>query len=284
MFNTIKVGVLLTALTGLLIIIGKLLGGQQGMIMAFGFAVIMNLGTYWFSDKLVLAMTKAQQVNESDAPELYSMVRRLAQKAELPMPRVYIVPDDSPNAFATGRSPQNGVVAVNRGLMRLLDAAELEGVVAHELAHIKHRDTLTSAVVATVAGAIMMLADMTRWALIFGGSKDREEDSNPIVLIIMTILAPLAAMLIQMAVSRAREYEADASAARFIGTGRGLSNALMKLERGVEVLPGNMSPSTAHLCIVNPLSGGSLLKLFSTHPPIEERVKRLGMVEAQLQS
>jgi heat shock protein HtpX len=275
--NTLKTAVLLTFLTVLLVFVGGALGGRTGMIYAFAFALVMNFVSYWFSDKIVLAMYRARPVTEAQAPELYSMVRRLTQKAGLPMPKVYIIPSETPNAFATGRNPEHGVVAVTEGIMRILSREELEGVLAHELAHIKHRDILTGTIVATIAGAISMLAQMAHWALLFGGGRrDDDEGGSPIVALVMMIVAPIAAMLVQMAISRTREYEADAGGAKLAGNPYGLANALLKLERGAQVIPmHDPNPATAHMFIVNPLTGRGIMTLFSTHPPIAERVKRL---------
>jgi heat shock protein HtpX len=275
--NTLKTAVLLTFLTVLLVFVGGALGGRTGMIYAFAFALVMNFVSYWFSDKIVLAMYRARPVTEAQAPELYSMVRRLIQKAGLPMPKVYIIPSETPNAFATGRNPEHGVVAVTEGIMRILSREELEGVLAHELAHIKHRDILTGTIVATIAGAISMLAQMAHWALLFGGGRrDDDEGGSPIVALVMMIVAPIAAMLVQMAISRTREYEADAGGAKLAGNPYGLANALLKLERGAQVIPmHDPNPATAHMFIVNPLTGRGIMTLFSTHPPIAERVKRL---------
>ena len=275
--NTLKTVVLLTFLTVLLVFVGGALGGKAGMIYAFAFALIMNFVSYWFSDKIVLAMYKAQPVTEAQAPELHATVRRLTQKAGLPMPKVYIIPSETTNAFATGRNPEHGVVAVTEGIMRILSREELEGVLSHELAHIKHRDILTGTIVATIAGAISMLAQMAHWALLFGGGRrDDDEGGSPVVAIVMMIVAPIAAMLVQMAISRTREYEADAGGAKIAGNPHGLANALLKLERGAQVIPlEDPNPATAHLFIVSPLTGGGIMTLFSTHPPIAERVKRL---------
>ena len=275
--NTLKTVVLLTFLTVLLVFVGGAIGGRSGMVIAFAMALVMNFVSYWFSDKIVLAMYKAQPVTEAQAPELYGSVRRLSQKAGLPMPKVYIIPDESLNAFATGRNPEHGVVAVTQGIMRALDREELEGVLAHELSHIKHRDILTGTIVATIAGAISMLAQMAQWAMLFGGGRrDDDEGGSPIVALVMMIVAPIAAMLVQMAISRTREYEADKGGANIAGNPYGLANALLKLERGAQVVPmHDAKPATAHMFIVNPLTGGGLMNLFSTHPPIAERVKRL---------
>jgi heat shock protein HtpX len=275
--NTVKTTLLLGLLTGLIIGIGQYLGGSQGVVIAFVLAAVMNFGAYWFSDKLVLRMYRAQPVDEAQAPELYRMVRHLTAQNGMPMPKVYIIPTDAPNAFATGRNPQHAAVAVTQGIMRLLRPEELEGVLAHELAHVKNRDTLTSTIAATLAGAIMMLADMLRWSAIFGGgqSDDRDRGGGMLGLLAMTILAPLAAMLIQMAISRSREFEADATGARMVHNPLGLAAALEKLETANQRVPMPSTPQTAHLFIVNPLSGSSFARLFSTHPPLEERIRRL---------
>ena len=283
MSNVFKTGLLLAVLTALLVLIGGAVGGQQGMIIAFFFAVVMNFFSYWYSDKVVLAMYQAQPVDEASAPRLYSIVRRLATRGGLPMPRVYLIPSDTPNAFATGRDPQHAVIAVTEGLMRILDEEELEGVLAHELAHVKNRDMLISTIAATLAGAITYLAHMAQWAAMFGGRghSDDEEGTNPIAAIVMAILAPIAAMLIQMAVSRSREYQADATGARIAGKTWGLSKALEKLQMAQQAIPMHANPATAHLFIVNPLSGRSLATLFSTHPPLEERIERLRTMRVQ---
>jgi heat shock protein HtpX len=275
--NTVKTVGLMVFMTLLLILVGGAIGGKSGMIIAFGMAMLMNFGSYWFSDKIVLKMYNAQPVNESEAPEIYSIVRMLVQKAGLPMPKVYIIPEETPNAFATGRNPEHAVVAVTEGIMRILNRDELAGVIAHELAHIKHRDMLTGTIVATIAGAISMLAQMAQWSMIFGGRRnDNEGGSNPIVAIVTMIVAPIAAMLVQMAISRTREYEADKGGAEFAGNPSGLANALLKLEQASQAVPMlDAKPATAHMFIVNPLTGGGMMNLFSTHPPIAERVKRL---------
>jgi heat shock protein HtpX len=276
--NTIKTGLLLGALTGLLMLIGGYFGGQQGVVVAFIFAMIMNFGSYWFSDKLVLSMYHARPVSESEAPELYGLVKTLALKASLPMPRVYIIPGDTPNAFATGRNEHHAVVAVTEGILRVLTREELEGVISHELTHIKQRDILIGSLAATLAGAIVMLANMAQWAAMFGGvSRDDEEGGGGgiIGLIVMAILAPIAATIIQMAISRSREYLADAGGAKISGKPYALANALEKLSRASQAIPLAANPSTAHMFIVNPLTGRSLMNLFSTHPPVEERIARL---------
>ncbi len=278
MGNFFKTAVLLAALTSLLVLIGQAIGGQQGMLIAFVLAVVMNFGSYWFSDRIVLAMYGAQPIEESQAPDLYRIVRRLTTKGGIPMPRVYLIPSDTPNAFATGRSPQHAAVAVTEGVMRMLDDEELEGVLAHELSHVKNRDTLTMTIAATLAGVITYLAHMAQWAAIFGGGRrDDEEGSGggAIGALLMAILAPIAAMLIQLAISRAREFQADASGARLAGRPWGLAKALGKLEMASKVAPMEATPATAHLFIVNPLRGEGVVALFSTHPPVQERIARL---------
>ncbi len=282
--QTLKVFGLMTALTILVVGVGQYLGGTGGAVMAFGFAVIMNFGMYWFSDKAVLKMYKARIVSESDAPELYRMVDRLRQKADLPMPTVAVAPSDQPNAFATGRGPKHAVVCVTRGIMQTLSPRELEGVIAHELAHIQHRHMLVGTVAATMAGAIAMLASIARWGLIFGGlgGRDGDGDSNPIVLLATLIVAPIAAAIVQMAISRQNEFQADATAARITGDPDGLAGALRRIEAQARQIPMQVNPAAAQLAIVNPFSGGKvrgLMKLFSTHPPTEERVERLKGLE-----
>jgi heat shock protein HtpX len=276
MGNTVKTALLLGALTGLLMLIGGLIGGRGGVYIAFIFALILNFGSYWFSDKIVLKMYKAQEVSETAAPELYSIVRNLALKATLPMPRVYIIPEETANAFATGRNTEHAVVAVTEGIMRILNKEELEGVIAHELSHIKNGDMLIASIAATIAGAIGMLATMAQWAAIFGGGHSDDDDHGGIIgLIAMAIFAPLAATIIQMAISRSREYMADASGAIITKNPYGLATALEKLTKASQIIPMNANPSTAHLFIVNPLTGKSLMNLFSTHPPLKERIARL---------
>ncbi|MDM7461781.1 MAG: zinc metalloprotease HtpX [bacterium] len=275
MLNMLKTGLLLTALTLILIWIGNLLGGQTGIIVALVFAAIMNLGSYWFSDKLVVAMSGAQPLSERDAPELYQMTREMCHRANLPMPRLYLIPDMQPNAFATGRNPEKGVVAVTQGLLQLMSYEEVKGVIAHELAHIKNRDTLIMAVAATIAGAISALAHMFYYATIFFGSRD-ERGGSPLAALALVIIAPIAAMIVQLAISRAREYEADKTGAEIAGTPIGLVNALRKLEAAAQRIPNeHAQPATAHMYIVNPLRGGGIAALFSTHPPVQERVRRL---------
>ena len=276
--NIFKTGLLLAVLTAMLVLAGGAIGGQRGMVMAFFFALVMNFFSYWFSDKIVLAMYNAKAVDEAQAPQLYAMVRRLAQRADIPLPKIYIIPTESPNAFATGRNPQHAAVAVTEGIMRILDEEELEGVLAHELSHVKNRDVLISTIAATLAGAITYLAHMAQWGAMFGGrSHDDEEgsSSSPIVMILFAVLAPLAAMLVQFAVSRAREFQADATGARLAGRPWPLAKALEKLEVAAHMRPMEANPATAHLFIVNPLTGQSLMRLFSTHPSTEERIARL---------
>ncbi len=273
MSNVLKTTFLLGALTGILLLFGQVFGGRTGMIIAFGFAVVMNFGSYWFSDRIVLAIFRAKPVNESDDPELFSIVRNLATRAGLPMPRVYRIPQPTPNAFATGRNPENAVVAVTDGIRSLLTPEELSGVIGHELAHIGHRDILISSIAATLAGAIMMLASMARWALIFGGGRDG--DNNPFGALLMAILAPIAAIIIQMAVSRSREYQADKTGARIAGNPDSLASALEKLTIASKRVPMASNPATSHMFIVKPFSGKGMLNLFSTHPPVEKRVERL---------
>ena len=272
--NGLKTALLLGALSGMLLMLGEYMGGQQGLILAFAFAALMNLGSYWFSDKIVLRMYHAQEVGSSHP--LYQMTQRLAQKAGLPMPKVYIIPDSSPNAFATGRNPQHAAVAATEGIMQALAPHELEGVIAHELAHVRHRDILISSVAATIAAAVMMVARMAMYAGMFaGGRDDREGGSNPIALFAMMIFAPMAAMMIQMAISRSREFAADAGAARITGNPHALADALRKIDAIAKRVPLDANPATAHMFIVKPFAGQGLMALFSTHPPTEARVKAL---------
>ncbi|MBU1297828.1 MAG: zinc metalloprotease HtpX [Bacteroidetes bacterium] len=274
--NTFKTFLLMLVLTLLLIFVGNLLGGQGGMMIAFLFAIVMNFGTYWFSDKIVLKMYKAQPVTREDSPELYRMTEELTARAGIPMPKLYIIPNDQPNAFATGRNPQNAAVAVTQGILRILTKEELMGVIAHELSHVKHRDILIGTVAATIAGAISMLAHMAQWAMIFGGGgRDNERGGNPIAMIVMIIVAPLAAMIVQMAISRSREYLADEGGAKMTGNPLYLANALRKLHTASQRIPMEANSATAHMFIVSPLRGGGFTKLFSTHPPMEERVAKL---------
>jgi heat shock protein HtpX len=275
MNNTLKTTLLLAALSGLLLIVGDVFGGQGGLLIAFIMALVMNAGSYWFSDKIVLSMYRAQEVGPGHP--LYDIVQNLAQRAGLPMPRVYIIPDASPNAFATGRNPEHAAVAATEGILRMLNRDELEGVIAHELAHVKHRDILTSSIAATIALMIMFLARMAQYAAIFGGggrSNDREGPS-PISLIAMAILAPIAATLIQMAISRSREYDADAGGAEIVGDPMGLVNALRKIEVGSKQIPMDADPATAHLFIMKPFNISGLFGLFSSHPKTEDRIARL---------
>jgi heat shock protein HtpX len=260
----------------MLVVIGGAIGGQQGMVIAFVLALAMNFFSYWFSDKMVLAMYGARPIEEAEAPALYAMVRRLATRAQIPMPRVYMIASDTPNAFATGRNPEHAAIAVTEGILRILDQDELEGVLAHELSHVKNRDVLISTIAATLAGAITYLAHMAQWAAFFGGGRRDDDDApSPIVMILMAVVAPLAAMLVQLAVSRSREFGADASGARLAGRTWGLSKALEKLDMAAQQVPMQANPATAHMFIVNPLTGASFSRLFSTHPPTEERIARL---------
>lgn len=278
MSSTIRTTALLAVLTVLIVWIGNMIGGQQGMVIAFIFAFVMNIGSYWFSDKIVLAMYHAQPIEEQDAPQLYGIVRELAAEAHLPMPRVYMIPVDTPNAFATGRNPEHAVVAVTEGIMRILTMDELKGVLAHELGHVRNRDILVSSIAATLAGAVMILANMAQWAAIFGGFRGSDGEGRGgglLGLLVTAILAPIAATLIQLAISRSREYLADETGARLAHNPESLARALEKLAMASERLPMDANPSTAHMFIVNPLSGRSLANLFSTHPPIEERIRRL---------
>lgn len=275
MWNLMKTAILMAAITALFMAIGALIGGQSGMMIALAVAVAMNFFSYWFSDKMVLRMYNAQEVDESTAPQFYRMVSELAQRAQLPMPRVYIINEDAPNAFATGRNPQNAAVAATTGILRVLSDRELRGVMAHELAHVKHRDILISTISATMAGAISMLAN---FAVFFGGRDNEGRPANPLVGILVAILAPLAASLIQMAISRAREFEADRGGAEISGDPQALASALQKIHRYAQGMPmeaAERHPETAQMMIMNPLSGGGLRGLFSTHPSTEERVERL---------
>lgn len=278
MINRFKTTLLLTLLTLLMVAMGSAIGGKTGMVFAFFMACAMNFFSYWFSDKIVLTMYGAREIDEAANPAFYGLVRRLALQAGLPMPRVYVIPTDSPNAFATGRNPAHAAVAATEGILRLLSPDELEGVMAHELAHVKNRDILVSTIAATFAGAISMLGNMLQWAAIFGaGRRDDDEGGGGLIGgLAMAIVAPLAAMLIQMAVSRSREYLADESGAAICGNPLALAGALRKLHTASRMIPmAEASPASAHLFIVNPLTGGALLNLFSTHPPMEERIARL---------
>jgi len=278
MGNQIRTTVLLAVLTALILWVGQALGGRQGMMIALIFAAGMNYFSYWYSDRLVLRMYRAREITANQAPELYEIVQRLTQQAGLPMPKLYIIPQQAPNAFATGRNPEHAVVAVTEGLLKIMNRNEIAGVLAHELAHVKNRDILIGSIAATMAGAIMMLATMARWSAIFGGiggSDDERGGGGILGLIVMSIIGPMAAMIIQMAISRSREYLADATGARFAGHPEGLAAALEKLGGYSKRLPMDANPATAHMFIVNPLSGRSMLNLFSTHPPLEDRIARL---------
>lgn len=276
--NHLKTALLLSLLTVLMVVMGSAIGGESGMILAFVMAAAMNVFSYWFSDTLVLKMYAAREISEQDHPSFYGLVRRLAQQANLPMPKVYIIPSESPNAFATGRNPSHAAVAATQGILRILTVEELEGVMAHELAHVQNRDILVSTIAATFAGAISMLGNMLQWGAMFGGGSrnDREGSGNLIGSLALAIAAPFAAMLIQMAVSRSREYLADEGGARICGRPLALAHALRKLHTASYQLPmREASAATAHMFIVNPLTGGMLQNLFSTHPPMEERIARL---------
>lgn len=276
--SNFKVWLLMGALSIILVLIGGAVGGRSGAMLFFLISLGMNFFSYYFSDKVAISMTRSQPVSEEEAPELYDMVRRLTQRAGLPMPRLYITPSPQPNAFATGRNPAHSAVAVTEGLLHLLNRSELEGVLAHELAHIKNRDVLVGTIAAAFAGAITMIANIIQWGAIFGmGRGDDEEGGGSFIgSILLAIIAPIAAMIIQMAISRSREYMADETGARIAGNTGGLANALLKLENAAHRIPMQVNPATSHLFIVNPLSGQSVARLFSTHPPISERVKRLG--------
>ncbi|OPJ63731.1 zinc metalloprotease HtpX [Clostridium chromiireducens] len=273
--NQIKTLLLMSSLTILVVLIGGALGGQSGMMMALIFALIMNGGSYWFSDRIALSMTGAKPLSRNDNIEIYTMVERLTSNAGIPMPGLYITPSMQPNAFATGRNPKHSAVAVTQGLLNILNREELEGVIAHELAHIKNRDVLISTIAAVMAGVITTMANWAQWALMFGAGGDEEEGPGFLAALPVIILGPIAAMLVQMAVSRSREYLADSTGARIAGHSRGLSNALLKLEQASRTVPMDVSPAASHLFIVNPLSAKRLMNLFSTHPSTEDRVRRL---------
>jgi len=275
MNNTLKTTMLMAALTALFMVGGQVMAGQRGMMIALVMALGLNFFAYWNSDKMALAMNKAREVSPQEAPDLHQLVANLAQRAGLPMPRVYVVDDPTPNAFATGRNPEHAAVAVTTGIMHALNREELEGVVAHELAHIQNRDILISSIAAVMAGAISYLATMAQWSMIFGGHRDDEGGGNPITAIAMMIIAPLAASMIQMAISRSREYIADATGAQICGQPKALASALYKLSTRNQEHPMDVNPASAQMYIVNPLSGSSMAKLFSTHPPMEERINRL---------
>jgi len=275
--NTTKTIILMVGLTVLLIFVGGAFAGRQGIIIAFMFAMAMNMFSYWFSDKIVLRMYNAREATEAEAPMLWGVTHDLALKMNMPMPKVYLIPSDAFNAFATGRNPNHAAVAATEGILRLLTREELEGVMAHELGHVRNRDILIGTIAAMIAGSISMIANMAQWAMIFGGGR-RDDDEGPggiIGLIAMVIIAPIAAALIQMAISRSREYEADATGARICGNPLWLASALRKLQTGAQRVPLDANPATAHMFIVNPLRGGGLQNLFSTHPPIEDRIARL---------
>ena len=274
--QVIKTTLLMGALMGVILVIGQWLGGTTGLLIAFVLAVLMNLGAYWFSDKIVLRTYDAREVSEAQAPKLYRIVKRLADQAGMPMPKLYIIPSEAANAFATGRNPNHAAVAVTEGILGIMDERELTGVLAHELSHVKNRDILISSVAATLAGAIMIVANMARWSALFGMGRDGDRHGgNLLGLLATAILAPIAALLIQMAISRTREFAADESGARTSGDPEGLASALRKLGRAAEDVPLEAAPQTSHLFIVNPLSGEALMKLFSTHPPLDERIARL---------
>jgi heat shock protein HtpX len=273
MASGLKTAALLGALSALLIAIGGAFGGQSGLVFAFGLAVVMNVTSYWFSDKIVLRMYRATEVGPEHP--LHRITARLAQRAGLPMPKVYVIPEASPNAFATGRNPQHAAVAATEGILRMLSESELEGVIAHELAHVKHRDILISSVAATIAAAIMMLANMARWAGIFAGSRDSRDGVNPIALLATAVFAPIAAMLIQAAISRQREFAADRGGADIAGSPMGLAHALRRIESGARQIPLDANPATAHMFIMKPFSGRGMLSLFSTHPTTDARIRAL---------
>lgn len=282
MANQIRTTILLAIMTAFILWVGKVIGGNGGMVIALAIAGAMNFFSYWYSDKIVLRMYKAQEVTPQDAPQLYAMVAELARRAGLPMPRVYIIPQEAPNAFATGRNPENAVVAVTEGLLKYMKPDELAGVLAHELGHIKNRDILIGSIAATMAGAIMLLANMAKWGAIFGGFRGSDNEGGGIIgLLAMAIIAPIAAMIIQMAISRSREYLADTTSADITGDSEGLARALEKLGAYNQRIPMEAPTSTAHMLIASPLSGRNLTNLFSTHPPIEERVARLRNVRPE---
>jgi len=278
--NALKTVFLMTLMMMLFLLVGGLLGGRDGLMIAFIFSLVMNFFSYWFSDKIVLSMYGAREVTEREAPQLYRLVRKLTQNAGLPMPKVYVIDNPNPNAFATGRNPQNAAVAVTTGILRILNDDELEGVLAHELAHIKHRDILLATIVATFVGTITFISRMAGWTMMFaGGNRDREDNGNLVASLVLMIVAPIAALLLQLAISRSREFLADEGGAKISGKPLSLASALRKLEQAAQIVPmHNANPSTAHLFIVNPLRGGGIAKLFSTHPPIEERIQRLELI------
>ena len=274
--NTLKTVFLMTVMMILFLLVGYLIGGSTGMTIAFVFSLLMNFGSYWFSDKLILSMYRAKEVTKDTAPKLYILVEELAREANLPMPKVYVIEDATPNAFATGRSPENAAVAATTGILRILDTNELRGVLSHELSHVKHRDILIGTIAATLVGTITYIAQIAGWALMFGGRGGGSDDDNGISSLFLIILAPIAAVLLQLAVSRSREYMADQSGAEISKSPLSLASALQKLSKANEMKSvNNATPATAHMFIVNPLTGKNIMKLFSTHPPIEERIKRL---------
>ena len=281
--NTMKTVFLMTAMMLLLLLIGQAFGGEQGMALAFLFSLLMNFGMYWFSDKLILMTYRAREVTESEEPKLVRMVQMLAAQAQLPRPRVYVIPNDTPNAFATGRNPEHAAIAVTSGIMKLLSEDELEGVLSHEFAHIKHRDILTGTIVATMVGTITFVARMAGWSMMFaGGRRDDRDSGSGVAELALLILAPIAAVVLQLAISRSREFAADAGGSAICRKPLSLANALKKLERGAELVPmQNAQPASSHMFIVNPLRGGGIMKLFSTHPPVEERVARLEQIATQ---
>lgn len=280
--NTVKTVFLMSLMMMLFLLVGGLLGGRDGLVIAFIMSLGMNFFSYWFSDKIILTMYGAKQLTGEEAPKLFQLVRKLTQNANLPMPKIYVIDNPNPNAFATGRNPNNAAVAVTTGILRILNDDELEGVLAHELAHIKHRDILLATIVATFVGTITFISRLAGWSMMFfGGSRDRENSGNAIASLVLLIVAPIAAVLLQLAISRAREFMADEGGSKISGKPLALASALAKLEQAAQVIPmQNAGPSTAHLFIVNPLRGSSLMKLFMTHPPIEERIERLKLIAA----
>ncbi|TVQ38618.1 MAG: protease HtpX [Spirochaetaceae bacterium] len=280
--NHVKTFLLMTLLTVLLVVLGGAIAGEQGLIMAFGFALVLNLFSYWFSDSIAIRMTRSREVSREEQPELYDMVERLSQNAGLPTPRVYVTPSPQPNAFATGRNPRHAAVAVTEGIMRILDRSELEGVIAHELAHIKNRDTLISTIATVMAGALAFVARMGQYRMIFGGmrgSRNNAGGAAVLIQLLAIIFAPLAAMLIRMAISRSREFIADAGGARIAGNPGGLASALLKMEQHAQGRPMRINEAASHMFIINPLSGQGMARMFSTHPPIQDRVRRLRQIE-----
>ena len=284
MNNMLRTTLLLAALTGLIVWLGGMLGGSQGAVVALVFAAVMNLGSYWFSDRIVIKMYGGQEIREHDDPELYVLVKGLAQRNNMPMPRLFLIPSESPNAFATGRNPEHAAVALTAGIRRILTRRELEGVLAHELSHVTNRDILISSIAATLAGAIMTLARMAQWAMMFGGGRrdEREGGGGALGLVVTMIVAPLAAMVIQMAISRSREFQADDTGARLVRDPEALASALRKIADASAQVPLDASPQTAHMFIINPLRSHMLQNLFSTHPPLEQRLERLQRVAAEL--